>query len=67
MKLTKILSAAAVLALLAGCASQQTDETTAEGQQAGGSCCKAEAAKAGCCDASKTEATKADEKPVQKN
>jgi hypothetical protein len=74
MKLIKTLPALFALVLLAGCASQQADDTTGgEATQKEGSCCKAEGAKsegakASCCDGAKVEkVTPADEKPAQKN
>lgn len=68
MKLIKTLPALFAIALLAGCASSQCcdDTTGAEVAAKEGSCCKAEAAKTGCCDAAKTEAT-TEAKPAQKN
>ena len=66
MKRTKALTGMLALAFLAGCAGQQEEVTGADGQS-GGSCCKADASKASCCDGTKTEATKAQEKPAEKN
>ncbi len=66
MKHTKVLAGMLALALLAGCAGQQEEVTGTDGQS-GGSCCKGDVSKANCCDGTKTDAAKTEEKPVEKN
>jgi hypothetical protein len=71
MKLIKTLPALSAIALLAGCASQQSDDITgSEGGQAKASCCGEKSEAKSCCDGAKVEKADgkgADGTPLQKN